>query len=937
MESEIPYVAVIGMAGRFPGAADLAEFWRALAEGRELLETVDGVTRGVVPDADRFDPAFFDYAPSEAVLIDPQQRVFLECAWEALEHAGQVPGDTVVGVYAGCGDTDHLGLLRANRHRFPQVSELQLRLASGADFLTSRVAYKLGLTGPAVTVQAACATSLVAVHTATQALLAGECDIALAGGVTVHVPFPDDEPGEDGIVAGDGHCRPFDAAASGTVASNGAGVVVLKRLDDAVADGDPVHAVLLGSAVTNDGTAKVGFAAPSVAGQVAAVRAAHEVAGVDPASVSYVEAHGTGTPVGDPIEVRALNRAFGADGHCLLGSVKANIGHTDAAAGVIGLIKVVLALRAGVIPPNPHFRTPNPELDLASGPFEVNAEPVDWPRGDQPRRAGVNSLGLGGTNAHAVVEEPPARESGPGKEFQLLPLSARTPKAVADVAERLAAHLPTATDPLPDLAWTLQTGRKAFEHRAFVVGSTTEDVVTALGERPEVVRAGERGVVFLFPGQGGQHVGMGAELYRNEPVFAEVIDECAELAVPDLGLDLRDVLLGRRADAAELLSTMEIGQPAVFAVELALAGLWRSWGVEPVAVLGHSLGAYAAATVAGVLGTADALALVLERGRILGGLPAGSMLAVPLSPAGLAPLLGEDLSLAAVNGPEQSVVAGPVEAVARLRARLETEISGGTTSSLLHISTAAHSHLVEPELPRFEKVVAGVALTPPAIPWVSDRTGQRVSAVEAVDPAFWSAHLRHTVNFSDALATVFADGDHALLEVGPGRTLAGLARRHPAGAGRVVAASLPHAADEAREEPTLLTAAGRLWQSGVTLDWAALHSGERRLRVPLPTYPFQRTRLRVDLDDTGETVAEDVVVADTANPTERAVAAAFGSVLGLPEIDRSANFFELGGDSMLAVRVITALRGELGVELPARAIFRAQTVSALAALIEEGP
>lgn len=919
-------IAVIGMAGRFPGAADLTEFWQALADGRELLTTVDGATHGLVRDADLFDPAFFDYAPSEALLIDPQQRVFLECAWEALEHAGQVPGDTVVGVYAGSGDTDHLPLLRANRHRFPEASELQLRLASGADFLTSRVAYKLGLTGPAVTVQAACATSLVAVHTASQALLAGECDIALAGGVTVHVPFPADDPGEDGIVAADGHCRPFDAAASGTIASDGAGVVVLKRLDDAIADGDPIHAVLLGSAVTNDGMAKVGFAAPSVAGQVAAIRAAHEVADVDPATVSYVEAHGTGTPVGDPIEVRALNRAFGADGHCLLGSVKANIGHTDAAAGVLGLIKVVLALRAGVVPPNPHFRTPNPELDLASGPFEVNAEPAPWPRDDQPRRAGVNSLGLGGVNAHAVLEEPPVRESGPGREYQLFPLSARTPKAVTDAAGRLATYLGVA--PLPDIAWTLQTGRKAFEHRTFVVGASPEDIVVAL-ERPEVTKAGERGVVFLFPGQGGQHVGMGADLYRTEPVFARVIDECAELAAPELGLDLRDVLLGRHTDAATALSTMEIGQPAVFAVELALARLWQSWGVEPVAVLGHSLGAYAAATVAGVLNTADALTLVLERGRILGGLPAGAMLALPLSPSDLQ--LGDDLSLAAVNGPEQCVVAGPVEAVTRLRDRLAAD---GINGSLLHISTAAHSHLVEPELPRFEKVVTGVMLTPPAIPWISDRTGQAVAPEEAVDPAYWGAHLRHTVNFSDALAALLADGDHAVVEVGPGRTLAGLTRRHPAGASRVVTASLPHAADEAREQPTLLTAAGRLWQSGVPLDWAALHRDERRLRVPLPTYPFQRTRLRVDLEDTGETVATEVVVADDATATERAVAAAFGAVLGLPEIDRGANFFELGGDSMLAVRVLTALRGE-GFELSARAIFRAQTVSALAALIEE--
>ena len=931
-EPELPYIAVIGMAGRFPGGLDLAGFWTALAEGRELVDTIDGETHGVVPDGDLFDPLFFQYAPSEAVLIDPQHRVFLECCWEALEHAGQVPaeGGPVIGVYAGCGDTDHLDLLRANKHRFPDASALQLRLASAPDFLTSRVAYKLGLTGPAVTVQAACATSLVAVHTAAQSLLAGECDVALAGGITLHVPFPTEEPGEDGIVAGDGHCRPFDADANGTVSSDGAAVIVLKRLDEALADGDAVHAVLLGSAVTNDGTAKVGFAAPSVAGQVAAMRAAQQVAGVDPDSVSYVEAHGTGTPVGDPIEVRALTKAFGADVPRLLGSVKGNVGHTDVAAGAIGLIKVLLALRAGVIPPTVHFRAPNPALELGS--FRVNAEPAAWPRTDRPRRAGVNSLGLGGTNAHVVLEEPPMRESGRGREFQLFPISARTAKAVPAAAERLATHLAVATDPLPDMAWTLQTGRRVFEHRAFVVGSSPTEVVAGLAARPEVARAAERGVVFLFPGQGGQHVGMGAEMYRAEPAFAAVVDECAELARPELDLDLRDVILGRRADAAGLLSSMEVGQPAVFAVELGLARLWRSWGVEPVAVLGHSLGAYAAATVAGVLSTADAMALVLERGRILGGLPAGSMLAVPLSAASVLPLLGDDLSLAAVNGPEQTVVAGPVDDVARLRDRLAAD---GITGSLLHISTAAHSHLVEPELARFEKCVAGVSLAPPTIPWISDRTGLPVSAMEAVDPASWSDHLRHTVNFTDALAHVFAAGDNVLLEVGPGRTLAGLARRHPGCGEHIAVASMPHVADEARESAVLLTAAGRLWQSGVRLDWAALHGDEQRLRVPLPTYPFQRVRLRVDADDIAAPAPEQAVAADTADPTEQAVAAAFASVLGLASIDRRANFFELGGDSLLAVRVLGRLRAELAVELSARAIFRSPTVAALAALIEE--
>ncbi|HVK26497.1 MAG TPA: type I polyketide synthase [Actinokineospora sp.] len=920
-------VAVIGMACRVPGADGLDGFWSALADGRELLDTVDGVAAGVVRDTDMFDPAFFGYAPSEALLIDPQQRVFLECAWEALEHAGQVPGgDVVIGVFGGGGDSDHIDRLRANRHRFPDASELQFRLASGADFLTSRVAYKLGLTGPAITVQAACATSLIAIHLAAQSVLAGECDIALAGGVTLHGPG---EPGEDGIIAPDGHCRPFDINAAGTVSSDGAGVVVLKRLDDAIADGDPVHALLLGSAVANDGAAKVGFAAPSVPGQVAAVRAAHQVAGIDPASVSFVEAHGTGTPVGDPIEVRALTQAFGPGARCLLGSVKANIGHTDTAAGVLGLIKVLLALRAGLLPPTPNFTEPNPELDLANTPFDVNSATAPWPRGSRPRRAGVHSLGLGGANAHVVLEEPPLVESGDGREFQLVPISARTPAAVTATADRLATHLAGAADSLPDLAWTAQTGRKAFEHRAFAVGSSAVEIAGTLSGPVDVAAARERGVVFLFPGQGGQHVGMGAELYREEPVYAEVIDECADASVVDLGVDLRDVLLGRRPDADTLLATMEIGQPAVFATELALARLWESWGVTPVAVLGHSLGAYAAAAVAGALDWPDALALVRERGRILGGLPAGAMLALPIAAEDLA--LGPDLSLAAVNGPDQCVVAGPVDAVERLRAHYEAQ---GVTGNVLHISTAAHSHLVQPELERFEKAVATTTPRAPRLPWISDHSGLPVTAAEAADPGYWSAHLRGTVAFADALVTVFAMGDNAILEVGPGRTLAALARRHPGRGDRAVAASMPHPADDVSELRVLLTAVGRIWQSGVDVDWSRLHSGEHRLKVPLPTYPFQRIRLRVDADDPGPAAAEaEERVDESADPMERAVRDAFGAVLGLTGIHREANFFELGGDSLLAVRVAAALRRDLGVTLPARAVFRAPTVAALAAVI----
>ncbi len=968
--ADLGQVAVIGLAGRFPGGGGLAEFWARLAEGRESLTRfpADGSTghtavHGIVPDADLFDSDFFDFAPSEALLLDPQQRVFLECAWEALEHAGYDPRTCpgAIGVYAGCGDTGHLDNLRAHRGHFPEVSELQLRLASSADFLTSRIAYKLGLTGPAITVQTACSTSLVAVHTAAQALLAGECDVALAGGITLHMPFPLDEPGEDGIIAADGHCRAFDAEASGTIASDGAGIVVLKRLEEALEDGDEVYAVLRGSAVTNDGSAKVGFAAPGVDGQAAAVRAAHLVADIDPATVRYVEAHGTGTPVGDPIEVRALTKAFasGTDetGFAVLGTVKTNIGHTDVAAGVLGLIKVVLALRNELIPPTLHFRTPNPAMDLPGSPFVVNGQAVPWPRDGRPRRAGVNSLGLGGTNAHVVVEEAPAPEEdgGPAWEHQLLPVSARGPGALAAAVRNLAEHLGAEPElPLADAAWTLQTGRHAFAHRAFVVARDRQDAVRALsGEDPGRLMAsappapGEpRETVFLFPGQGGQHVGMAEELYRCCPSFRADIDACAELARPRLGLDLRGVLFPGGRDettlgaARERLATMDIGQPAVFSVEYALARLWQSWGVRPTTVVGHSLGAYAAAAIAGVLSLPDAMTLVLERGRLLGSVPSGAMLALPLPVEDLTPRLGADLSVAAVNGPAQCVVAGTADAVNALR---ETMAAEGVDGRLLHISTAAHSHLVEPMLAGYEKSVAGVRPMPPEITWISDRTGRPVGADEAVDPAFWSGHLRHTVNFSAALETVLGHGDAALVEVGPGRTLGGLARQYPAYDGRPVVSCMPHPADEVAGPAVLLGAAGRLWQAGVPVDWAAVHAGERRHRVALPTYPFERRRFR--LGEEPQAVARDVGPAGPApapvdageweTATQRAVAEAFRAILGVDGLDGHRSFFELGGDSMLAARVAAVLRRELDVKVGVRALFKSPTIVTLAAAIDE--
>ena len=944
------FLAVIGMAGRFPGAADLDAFWAALAAGQESIrrgpadpETGQVPAFGVLADADEFDAGFFGYPAAEALLLDPQHRIFLECAWAALEDAGYPPGtgSAVIGVYGGCGDTGFGEVLAAHRERLG-LSDWQLRLASGVDFLTTRVAYKLGLTGPAITVQTACSTSLVAVHLAGQALLSGACDLALAGGVTAHVPAPATPQAEDGVLAPDGHCRAFDAAARGTVGGDGVGIVVLKRLDEAIEDGDHIRAVLRGSAVNNDGGAKVGFTAPSVPGQAAAVRAAFQVAGVDPGTIGYLEAHGTGTPVGDPIEIAALTRVFRADtgrsaGCCRIGSVKTNIGHTDAAAGVAGLIKAVLALENDLIPPTLHFAAPNPDIDFAAGPFVVATEPCPWPRGAAPRRAAVNSLGIGGTNAHVVLEEAPApaERPDPPVPWHLLVLSARSPAALDAATERLAGHLRRHPEvPLADAAWTLQAGRRAFPHRRFAVCADAAghaDAVRALRDPDRLGTASTpprpRDAAFLFPGHGAQHPGMCRELYAHAPVFRHELDRCCELLNPGLGFDLRTVLCGRPDDAAAgRLRTMVAGQAAVFAVEYSLALLWRSWGVTPGVVAGHSLGAYAAACVAGILSFPDAVRLVLARGRLLDRLPAGSMLAVPLPEKEVTALLDGGLSLAAVNGPARCVLSGPVTAVDRLRRRLG---AAGIDARPLRIHAAAHSSQVDQVLEEFRALAATVALRPPDIPMISDTTGQLITTTDA---EYWAAHLRRPVRFADVLTTLLSRPDRTLVEVGPGTTLTTLARQHPdLDPAHVVSASLSHPAEPRPDLATMLAAAGRLWLAGEPIDWSGIGPPARR-RVPLPTYPFERRPYR--LDDPRPQPDENVAgrsARDARSPLERDLVAAFADVLGMASVSVHDNFFDLGGDSLIASRLVARLRQTLAVEVPAQYIYRAPTVARLAA------
>jgi amino acid adenylation domain-containing protein/FkbM family methyltransferase len=956
-------IAVVGMAGRFPGARDLGELWRNLRGGVEsirfftdeelfaagvhpalLADPAYVKARGVLGDTDLFDAGLFELAPREAQVLDPQQRLFLETAWGALEHAGygaeRWRGE--VGVFAGASENTYVHQILGHPSLLAAVGRYSVSLANNPDYLATRVSYKLGLQGPALSVQTACSTSLVAVHLACRALLHGECDLALAGGASVRVP---EQAGylyeEGGIASPDGHTRTFDARAAGTVRSSGAGAVVLKRLEDALADGDTVHAVILGSALNNDGSHKMGFTAPAVEGQARVIRKAHLAAGVDPETIGYVEAHGTGTPLGDPVEIAGLTEAFRAGGarktgFCALGSVKSNLGHTDAAAGIAGLLKTVLALKHGEIPPSLHFESPNPAIDFAGSPFYVVAGLSDW-KTDGPRRAGVSSFGIGGTNAHAVLEEAPAGPAAvPGQRpAQLLVLSAATPSALEAATANLARHLELPAD-LADVSWTLQAGRKALRCRRALVCRGREEAVDLLrsGTSGEPARVWSRtlsadplSVVFLFPGQGAQHAGMAEELYAVEPVFREALEEACEILRPELGMDLRETLYAGSADLGETA----LAQPALFAVEHALARLWMSWGVRPEALLGHSVGEYVAACLAGVFSLEDALRLVAARGRLIQAQPPGAMLAVPLSEAEVVRLLEDGpLALAAVNGPAACVVSGTEEDVRAFRERLGEEVD----CRVLHTSHAFHSALMDPVLEPFAEVLGGVAMHTPLIPFVSNRTGTWITADEATDPAYWAGHLRGTVRFADGLATLLGQGRRtALLEVGPGATLGTFAGK----SADLVVRSLRRPKEDRPDLDVLLGALGRLWLSGAEIDWAAVHSGERRRRIPLPSYPFERRRYWIEgvegVKAQVESRPEEPVPALPAGPRtpmEEIVARVWCELLGLDGVELHDDFFEIGGSSLMGLQMSSRLRRALGMSLPADLLLEAPTVSAMA-------
>ncbi|MEJ6480683.1 aminotransferase class III-fold pyridoxal phosphate-dependent enzyme [Nostoc punctiforme UO1] len=876
-------IAIVGMNGRFPRAKNIEQFWQNLRDGVEsisffsdeellssgidpaMLSQPQYVKAGsVLEDIELFDASFFDFSAKEAQITDPQHRLFLECAWESLEGAGYNPEIYAgrIGVYAGASlNTYFLTNLYTQPKIIESVGSYRISIGNSPNFLPTYVSYKLNFKGPSLNVQTACSTSLVAVHLACQSLLNGESDIALAGGVSIQVPHKTGyRYQQGGIMSPDGHCRAFDAKAQGTISGNGVGIVVLKRLEDALADRDCIHAVIKGSAINNDGSLKVGFTAPSVDGQAKVIAEALAMARVESETISYVETHGTGTVLGDPIEIAALTQAFrptDKKNFCAIASVKTNIGHLDAAAGVASLIKTVLALKHQQIPPSLHFEQPNPQIDFANSPFYVNHKLSEWKSNGTPRRAGVSSFGIGGTNAHVILEEAPVEEQGSrgageqGRKYHLLVISAKTKSALETATANLANHLKQHLElNLADIAYTLGVGRRGFSDRRILVCQNLNDAVTVL-ETPVSERvftkftepSGQQ-IAFMFPGQGAQYVNMGRELYETQIIFRRQVDYCCEFLKSYLKLDLRTLLYPHQQTEAltQQLQQTQITQSAVFVVEYALAQLWMAWGIRPNAMIGHSIGEYVAACIAGVFSLEDALILVANRGQLMQQLPSGTMMAVSLPEKKIQPMLGEKLSLAAINAPDMCVVSGLEEAVDDLQKRL---IDQGVDCHRLHTSHAFHSSMMDAILLPFQEQVSKISLNSPKIPFASNVTGTWITPAQATDPKYWVRHLRQTVRFSEAIAELLQQPKQILLEVGPGRTLSTLANKQKA-AQQVILSSLRHPQNQQSDVAFLLNTLGRLWLEGINVDWSEFYADEERHRIPLPTYPFERKRYWIE-------------------------------------------------------------------------------------------
>jgi acyl transferase domain-containing protein/thioesterase domain-containing protein/acyl carrier protein len=867
------------MSVNVPGAEGVEAYWNNLRAGIESIVPLDrealleaGVSEATLADPNYvphaallegfadFDAEFFGFSPKEAAILDPQHRKFLEVAWGAMENAAHPPESLSepIGVYAGCGMGSYFYFnICSNPGLVDEVGMFLLRhTGNDKDFLTTRVSHVFDLKGPSVNIQTACSTSLVAVHYACKALRAGECGMALAGGVTIDMPqgrgylYKENE-----ILSPDGHCHAFDHRAQGTVFGSGAGAVALRRLEDAEADGDHIWAVIKGSAINNDGADKAGYLAPSVGGQAAAIRQALEEADISAETIDYVECHGTGTYLGDPIEVSALTEAYRDSteetGYCRIGSVKTNIGHLDTAAGIAGLVKTSLGLKHGEIPPSLGYEAPNPAIDFDTSPFKVNDQLAPWTPHRGPRRAGINALGVGGTNAHAILEEAPVRGASEESDFpfHVLCISGQSKTALEANSTAFASYLEANPEvDLADVAYTLKQGRRGFAKRRTLVAETATEAAALLrdGDPRQVFSHDHLGpspeVVFSFPGGGAQYAGMARDLYETEPVFADWMDRGLEHLQPQLDYDLRALWLpeeGEEAAANARLQQPSVQLPLIMMVEYALAQLWISWGIRPAALVGHSMGENTAACLAGVLSFEDCIDLVLLRGRLFDTVPAGGMLSIALPLAEVEALIGEDLDIASVNGPSLTAVSGPQAALDQLSADLSAK---DIDHQRIQIDIAAHSRMLDGILSEYRAFLAGLTLAAPQIPVISNRSGQPLSAAEATSPDYWVGQLRNTVMFADCIDTLATTPGRVFLEVGPGKALSALAQMCPAVQPGQVLSSLRHPDQEVMDDAYFFGVIGRLWACGVEADWDQIWGEAKRHRLPLPGYQFQRSR-----------------------------------------------------------------------------------------------
>ncbi|RAL24605.1 type I polyketide synthase [Thermoflavimicrobium daqui] len=972
-------IAIIGMSGRFPGAENIDQFWCNLKNGIESIRQISDeelLRRGIKEDElnhpdyvkvlaaptniTGFDAGFFGFTPREAQVLDPQQRLFFECAWEALESAAIVPDTTnqSIGVFGGVGMNNYILLnLASNPEIAHAVGPMSIRLLNDKDFLTTQISYRLNLHGPSVLIGTACSTSLVAVHTACQSLLSYECDVALAGGVTINLPH-----GigyyyrEGGILSPDGHCRPFDIQAKGTVGGSGAGIVVLKRLRDAILDQDPIRAVILGSAINNDGSRKVGYTSPSVSGQAEVIAMAQEIANVEPDTITYVEAHGTATPMGDPIEVAALTQAFRERteqvGYCTLGSVKGNIGHLDAAAGVVGLIKTVLALEHKQLPPTLHFKRPNPELHLETSPFRVNNKLEPWKTNGDVYRAGVSSFGIGGTNAHVIVEEAPStnrkRNINPSPS-QLLLLSGRSASVVHRQIERLVDYLEKNPQVhLADVAHTLQIGRKAFEYRTFVTANSVDEAIHCLREKQgdSLDKSwSSPQVYFLFPGQGAQYETMGKNLYQSVPTFRKAVDECAHYLLSLIDADIREVLFQKEAFAK--LNDTRWTQIGLFVVEYSLAQVFLELGIQPTGLLGHSLGEWVAACLAGVVDLKTALQVIVARAEAMATQPKGAMLALNLSSHDVQEWLSEEISLTGILGSNQVVVGGPIPAIEQLEQKL---VIRKVRFRRLNTSHAFHSMMMEPAADQFKEAIQHIRFHSPKIPFISNVTGDWITSDQATDPEYWAKQVRSPVRLGlDKLMNKQA----ILLEIGPGDTLGRLAFRQKA-VHRVemnIVTTMGWSNQEVSEIEGLLSSIGKLWERGEVIRFQKLFTYEDGVRISLPTYAFERqhywidsklspspypTRTHIEGKDQPHLVTTNEKKSlEEEDEYEKLVAQQIAHVLGIEDVKATDDFFELGGTSLLVPEVLIGLEQRLGKQIPLRMFFENTKVRKLAAVLRK--